>query len=288
MAVVLITGTSSGIGLATAAHFAREGHEVWAGVRNPATATELGETIERDRLSIRVITLDVDDAGSVQRGVGDVHDKAGRVDVLVNNAGIGGGGAIEDVPVDWAQSLFQTNYFGAVRAIQAVLPGMRARRSGVIVNVSSIAGRLAIAGHGHYSAVKHALEAMSEALAQEVQEFGIRVAIVEPGVVVTPIFKKARRFTGEGSPSAHHVRRLLLFYQKQMSRAAQPTDAARVIYEAATTTQPRLRWLVGDDAERMDAGRRRLSDEEYIAGARPMPDEQYLAELQRRYGFEWS
>ena len=288
MAVVLVTGTSSGIGLATAVHFARQGHEVWAGVRSPTTATELSATIDRDRLAIRVVTLDVDDAASVAGAVGEVHDKSGRVDVLVNNAGIGGGGAIEDVPVDWAQSLFQTNYFGAVRMIQAVLPGMRARRGGVIVNVSSIAGRVAIAGHGHYSAVKHALEAMSEALAQEVQGFGIRVAIVEPGVVVTPIFSKARRFTTEGSPNADHVRRLLLFYQKQMPRASQPADAARVIYEAATTTRPRLRWLVGDDAERLDAGRRRLSDEEYIAGARPMPDAQYLAEMQQRYGFEWS
>ena len=133
---------------------------------------------------------DVDDAGSVQRGVAEVHGKAGRIDVLVNNAGIGGGGPIEDVPVDWVKTLFETNYFGVVRVTQAVLPGMRERRSGAIVNISSVAGRLAIAGHGHYSAVKHALEAMSEALAQEVQRFGIRVAIVEPGVVVTPIFAR--------------------------------------------------------------------------------------------------
>jgi NAD(P)-dependent dehydrogenase (short-subunit alcohol dehydrogenase family) len=284
----LITGTSSGIGLATAVHFARQGHDVWAGVRNPATATELREAIDRERLPIRIVTLDVDDAASVQRGVGQVHDQAGRIDVLVNNAGIGGGGPIEEVPVDWAQSLFQTNYFGVVRTIQAVLPGMRQRRSGVVVNVSSIAGRLAIAGHGHYSAVKHALEAMSEALAQEVQGFGIRVAVVEPGVVITPIFSKAKRFADAASPYADHVRRLLLFYQKQMKQASQPADAARVIYEAATTKEPRLRWLVGEDARLLVGGRRRLSDEEYLAGARPMPDDQYLAEMQRRFGFDWS
>jgi NAD(P)-dependent dehydrogenase (short-subunit alcohol dehydrogenase family) len=288
MPVALITGTSSGIGLATAVHFARQGHDVWAGVRNPATATELREAIDRERLPIRIVTLDVDDAASVQRGVGQVHDQAGRIDVLVNNAGIGGGGPIEEVPVDWAQSLFQTNYFGVVRTIQAVLPGMRQRRSGVVVNVSSIAGRLAIAGHGHYSAVKHALEAMSEALAQEVQGFGIRVAVVEPGVVITPIFSKAKRFADAASPYADHVRRLLLFYQKQMKQASQPADAARVIYEAATTKEPRLRWLVGEDARLLVGGRRRLSDEEYLAGARPMPDDQYLAEMQRRFGFDWS
>jgi NAD(P)-dependent dehydrogenase (short-subunit alcohol dehydrogenase family) len=256
MAVALITGTSSGIGLATAVHFARQGHEVWAGVRNPATAAELREAIDGERLPIRLVTLDVDDAASVQRGVGEVHDKAGRVDVLVNNAGIGGGGPIEEVPVDWA-------------------------------HVSSIAGRLAIAGHGHYSAVKHAVEAMSEALAQEVQGFGIRVAIVEPGVVVTPIFSKARRFADPASPYADHVRRLLLMYQKQMPYAAQPADAARVIYEAATASEPRLRWLVGEDARLLVAGRQRLSDEEYVAAARPMPDEEYVAALRARYGFQW-
>jgi len=287
MAVTLITGTSSGIGLATAVHFAREGHEVWAGVRNPTGATELREAIERDRLAIRVLTLDVDDAASVQRGVAEVHATSGRSDVLVNNAGIGGGGPIEDVPVDWAQGLFQTNYFGVVRMVQAVLPGMRQRGAGAIVNVSSIAGRLAIAGHGHYSAVKHALEALSEALAQEVQRFGIRVAIVEPGVVVTPIFSKARRFADPASPYFDHVRRLLLLYQKQMPRAAQPADAAAVIYEAATTKQPRLRWLVGDDAKLLVAGRQRMSDEEYVAGGRAMSEEQYLDEMRARFGFDW-
>jgi NAD(P)-dependent dehydrogenase (short-subunit alcohol dehydrogenase family) len=287
MAVTLVTGASSGIGLATALYFAQQGHQVWAGVRNPTTATELSGALEAGRLSVRVVALDVDDAASVQRCVSEVHEQAGGVDVLVNNAGIGGGGPIEDVPVDWAQSLFQTNYFGVVRMVQAVLPGMRQRRRGAIVNVSSIAGRLAIAGHGHYSAVKHALEALSEALAQEVQRFGIRVAIVEPGVVVTPIFTKAKRFADPASPYFDHVRRLLLLYQKQMPHAAQPVDAARVIYEAATTTAPRLRWLVGEDAKLLVAGRQRLSDEEYVAGGRAMSEEEFLKEMQTRYGFAW-
>ncbi|HEU5323118.1 MAG TPA: SDR family NAD(P)-dependent oxidoreductase, partial [Methylomirabilota bacterium] len=228
----------------------------------------------------------VDDAASVQRGVGEVLGAAGRVDVLVNNAGIGGGGPIEDVPVEFARALFETNYFGAIRVTQAVLPGMRERRHGAIVMVTSIAGRVAIAGHGHYSAAKHALEAASEALAQEVQEFGIRVAVVEPGVVVTPIFSKARRFADPASPYAAHVRRLLLFYQMQMKRPSQPSDVAEVIHEAVTTPAPRLRWLVGDDARRLEAGRRRMSDEEYVASARPMPDEEYLAQMRATYGFE--
>jgi len=287
MAVVLITGCSSGIGLSTARHFARLGDEVHAGVRHPSTAWELTAAIESDKLKIAPLTLDVDDDASVRRGVQEVVARSGRIDVLVNNAGIGGGGPIEDVPIEVAKSMFETNYFGTIRMIQAVLPGMRERRSGAIVNVSSIAGRLAIAGHGHYSAVKHALEAASEALAQEVLAFGIRVAVVEPGVVVTPIFSKARRFADPASPYRVHVHRLLLFYQMQMKMPSQPSDVAAVIYEAVTTREPKLRWLVGEDARRLTAGRQRLSDEEYVATGRPMADEEYLDLMRRRYGFVW-
>jgi len=287
MAVVLITGCSSGIGLATARHFARLGDEVHAGVRHPSTAWELTAAIESDKLKIAPLTLDVDDDASVRRGVQEVIARSGRIDVLVNNAGIGGGGPIEDVPIEFAKSMFETNYFGTIRMIQAVLPGMRERRSGAIVNVSSIAGRLAIAGHGHSSAVKHALEAASEALAQEVLAFGIRVAVVEPGVVVTPIFSKARRFADPASPYRVHVHRLLLFYQMQMKMPSQPSDVAAVIYEAVTTPEPKLRWLVGEDARRLTAGRQRLSDEEYVATGRPMADEEYLDLMRRRYGFVW-
>ena len=285
MSVVLVTGCSSGIGLATAVHFARLGHEVHAGVRDPAGATELSGAAAS--VGLRPVRLDVDDDASVARATAEVLERSGRVDVLVNNAGIGGGGPIGDVPVDWVRTLFETNYLGAVRMIQAVLPGMRERRSGAIVNVSSIAGRLAIAGHGHYSAVKHALEAMSEALAQEVFAFGIRVAIVEPGVVVTPIFTKARRFADPASPYAVHVRRLLLFYQMQMKAPSQPEDVARVIHEAVTAEVPRLRHPVGRDAELLIAGRRRLSDEDYVATGQDMSDEQYLDLMRRNYGFEW-
>jgi NAD(P)-dependent dehydrogenase (short-subunit alcohol dehydrogenase family) len=287
MAVVLITGCSSGIGLATALHFARLGHDVHAGVRKPAAATELSTAIAAEKLPIRPVALDVDDAASVTAAVSEVLAHAGRIDVLVNNAGIGGGGAIEDVPVDWAKTLFETNYFGVIRTIQAVLPGMREQRSGAIVNVSSIGGLVSIAGHGHYCAVKHALEAASEALAQEVIAFGIRVAIVEPGVVVTPIFSKARRFADPASPYAVHVRRLLLFSQMQMKTPSQPADVARVIHDAVMTSEPKLRYLVGEDARLIAAGRQRLSDEEYVTIGREMSDDAYLQLMRQRYGFEW-
>jgi NAD(P)-dependent dehydrogenase (short-subunit alcohol dehydrogenase family) len=285
MAVVLVTGSSSGIGLATAVHFARLGHDVHAGVRNPATATALTVATDAARLSLRPVTLDVDDGDSVTRAVGEVRERSGHVDVLVNNAGIGGGGPIGDVPVDFAKAMFETNYFGAIRMIQAVLPGMRERRGGAIVNVSSVWGRVAVPGHGHYCAAKHALEAASEALAQEVYALGIRVAIVEPGAVRTPIFQKARRFADPASPYAVHVRRLLLLYQLAMKTISQPEDVARAIHDAALGTTPRIRHVVGEDARRVIEGRARVSDEEYAATGREMSEEEFLALSRRRYGF---
>jgi len=256
---------------------------VYAGVRTPSTATELSAAAERER-GLHVVTLDVDDAAAVTRAVGEVLDRTHRIDVLVNNAGIGGGGPIADVPVDFAKAMFETNYFGAIRMTQAVLPAMREQRSGAIVNVSSVWGRVAVAGHGHYCAAKHALEAASEALAQEVFAFGIRVAIVEPGVVTTPIFTKARRFADAASPYAVHVRRLLLFYQ--LATPNQPADVARVIYEAVTTERPVVRYPVGADAERVITGRQRVSDEDYAATGREMTEEEFVALTRRRYGFD--
>ena len=114
-----------------------------------------------------------------------------------------------------------------------------------------------------------------------------RDVVALPEDLITPIFSKARRFADPASPYFDHVRRLLLLYQKQMPHAAQPADAARVIYEAATSPEPRLRWLVGEDARLLVAGRQRMSDEEYVAGGRAMPDDQYLEEIRQRFGFTW-
>ena len=283
MAVVLITGCSTGIGLATAVHFARRGHDVYAGVRNVAGATALSDVIERETLSIRPVALDVDDGASVEHAVHEALDRSRRIDVLVNNAGIGGGGAIEEVPLDFAKAMFETHYFGAIRMIQAVVPGMRVQRSGAIVNVSSVWGRLGVAGHGHYCAAKHALEAASEALAQEVVAFGVRVAIVEPGVVATPIFSKAKRFTSSGSPYAMHVRRLLLLYQLVKTPSA-PEEVAEVIERAVTEPSPRLRYPVGAGATNVLTGRPKISDEDYVSTGREMPDEAFLALTRERYG----
>src|ERR1700679_296830 len=193
MGIAFVTGTSTGIGMATAISLARAGHTVYAGMRNPQRSAELHEAVARENLGIRTVAQDVDSDASARDAIGQALAEAGRIDVLVNNAGVGTMGSVEETSLSDFRSTMETNFFGALRCIQAVLPGMRERGSGCIVNVTSVAGRLAISPQAPYASSKWALEALSECLAEEVKNFGIRVAIVEPGVIATPIFEKMDR-----------------------------------------------------------------------------------------------
>ena len=290
LSVVLVTGSSSGIGLAAALYLGRKGYEVYASLRNPESAPELTQTIAKEKLPVTPIRVDVNNETSVRSGVAEVHRKAGQIDVLVNNAGRGGVGAIEAVSIEDAKEIFETNYFGAIRMVQAVLPFMRERRQGTIVMVTSIAGRLASAGQGQYAASKHALEAASEILAKEVRPFNIRVAIVEPGVILTPIFAKGRDSAESRSPNpiAEHyadpVRRLLTFFQTQLLNPTIPEAVAEAIEHAVTTDQPRLRYVVGEDARLLLAGYQRTTDEERVEDGRPMTDDEYYDLMRERHG----
>jgi NAD(P)-dependent dehydrogenase (short-subunit alcohol dehydrogenase family) len=182
MRSALITGTSR---LETALLFAQRGFRVYAGARNPAASQGLQRAVA-DGLSLTPIALDVDRDESVRQAVAQV----GPVDVLVNNAGIASSGAVELMPIEEIRAMFETNVFGAVRMMQAVLPSLRERHAGAIVNVTSIAGRIALPCSGYYAATKSAVAALTEALAMEVRPFGIRVANIEPGVILTPIWGK--------------------------------------------------------------------------------------------------
>ena len=190
MGIAVVTGSSTGIGFATSEALARAGHDVIATMRSPDRAPALADLARRDSLPITVMRMDVDSDTSVSATIGEVLAARGRIDVLVNNAGLGHLGSVEETPLSTFRQVMETNYFGALRCIQAVVPGMRARKSGLIVNVTSVAGRLASPAQSSYCASKFALEALSESLAAEVKADGIRVAIVEPGVVATPIFGK--------------------------------------------------------------------------------------------------
>jgi NAD(P)-dependent dehydrogenase (short-subunit alcohol dehydrogenase family) len=269
MATVLITGTSTGIGRATAIALARSGHTVVATMRQPDASPDLARLAAAERLSIDVLPLDVDDDASVASAVGRTLARHGHVDVLVNNAGVGGSGPVEEIPIANLRRTFETNVFGVVRCIQAVLPVMRARRSGTIVNVSSVAGRCAMAAHGAYAASKFALEALSEMLAQEIHAFGIRVAIIEPGVIETPIFGKSRvmshsRLSAGPSPYAHY-RRLRALFAASLQAAVQPDVVAEGIRAYIESDSRQLRHPVGPDAATFLAFRAGMSDEEWVA-----------------------
>jgi NAD(P)-dependent dehydrogenase (short-subunit alcohol dehydrogenase family) len=262
MAVVLITGTSTGIGLATAVAFGRGGYDVYATMRNADRAPELASIAAVENLPIKVLPLDVDDDASVGRAVQRVIDAAGHIDVLVNNAGIMLLGAVEELSLSDFRRIMETNYFGALRCIQAVIPGMRQRRSGHIINVSSTSGRMSASPAAAYCASKFALEAASEALAAELKLYGVRVSIVEPGVTATPIFAKQR-------PVPAHTRypqerRQLALYEAMLTQPIPPSMVADLILEVAESKSWKLRYPAGPGAAELLQLRASIPDERWI------------------------
>jgi NAD(P)-dependent dehydrogenase (short-subunit alcohol dehydrogenase family) len=260
---------------------------VFAGLRNPAKAAPLREAAAKENLPVEVIELDVASSDSVARAFEAVR-KHGPVDVLVNNAGIGGATPLEFVPEDEHRQIFETNYFGSVRCIQAVLPEMRERGAGTLVNISSMTGRIATPNQIPYSASKFAIECLSEALAVEVRRFGIRVLIVEPGVVMTSIFDNAKQATryDRRSPYQQMMRRNGKVYIAGFRRAVQPEQVAETILAAIHAPEYKLRWPVGSDALGFAAGRPKISDEDFIALGDDMEDAEYNARYRRYFGIE--
>lgn len=283
MAIILVTGAGKGIGLATTLAFARAGHRVAAGMRNPGRAPELGEIAAREKLHVSIETMDVDDDISVSRAIERIVQDIGPIDVLVNNAGIERVGAVEDVPMDEIRAVMETNYFGAVRCIKAVVPSMRERRRGCIVNVTSISGRLASSPMGPYAASKFALEALSECLAQEVKPFNVRVAVVEPGIIDTSM---AARISNDSDGSRYpHRNRMAALFRSSLQHPTSPTKVADKIVEIATGDTTQLRHPVGPDAAPFMAWRKAMSDEEWVAwGA--LDDDAWYAAVQADFGLD--
>ena len=267
MSVILITGCSSGFGLLTALHFARKGDTVYASMRNTSKAGELEKACRAEDLKIDVVQLDVTDEESVTRAVKHVMDGAGRIDVLVNNAGLAHLGPMEETEDDELKEIFETNFFGALRVTRAVAPHMRERRSGTIVNVSSMAAVVTAPFRGVYSASKRALEAASEALRYELHPFGVRVLIIEPGGFETKIEDNGRvprRFT-EGSPYVDLEKRFAEALA-QIPAASARGDAgpvAELIYNAVQEEQPNVRYRIGQDAEMIAGARQQMDDEQF-------------------------
>jgi Short-chain alcohol dehydrogenase of unknown specificity len=262
MATVLVTGSRAGIGLATVLAFGRAGHTVAATMRSPARAPELANIAARERLPISVFTMDVDSDSSVTASIEQIGAEMGPLDVLVNNAGIERMGSIEQLPLSDFRAVMETNYFGVIRCIQAVLPTMRARRSGCIINIASVAGHVALSPMASYTASKYALEALSECLAQEVKPFGIRVAIVEPGIIDTGM---ARSIGTPAAPTPYpQQRRNAALFAAILANPASPSIVADKVLEIASSGTWQLRHPVGPDAEPFLGWRRQMSDEAWV------------------------
>jgi NAD(P)-dependent dehydrogenase (short-subunit alcohol dehydrogenase family) len=263
MSVALVTGTSTGIGQATAIALARKGHKVYAAMRNLAGAGELTKIATDEKLAVIPIQMDVDSDASVDLAIKGVLEAEGRIDVLVNNAGIGGGASVEETSLETFRAVMETNFFGVLRCAKAVVPSMRKQRGGCIVNISSVAGRIAMAPQGAYAASKWAVEAMSECLAQEMKAFNVRVALIEPGVIATAIFGKSAPPIAD-SPYPH-TRRLTAVFAASLGNPASPFLVADQICEIVDGGSWRLRYPVGPDAEPYIAWRKSKSDEAFVA-----------------------
>jgi len=262
MSCVLVTGCSSGIGLETALVLGRAGHAVYATMRKPERDQLLREVVEREKLPVSILALNVDSDEAVASTVAAIRSKAGFIDVLVNNAGIERLGSIEELPLEAFRATMETNYFGALRCIRACLPEMRQRRSGCIINVSSVSGRIACSPMTPYSASKFALEALSEGLAQEVKPFDIRVAIVEPGIIDTPMARRAAVPPVESHYP--HVRRFARMFQASLVRPAGPAIVAEKIREIIESGTWQVRHPAGPDALPFLGWRASMTDEQWI------------------------
>jgi NAD(P)-dependent dehydrogenase (short-subunit alcohol dehydrogenase family) len=275
--VTVVTGANSGIGRATALHLAAVGHRVVGTVRSLDKADRLLEMATAADVGIELVELDVGDDDSVRSGFERIFDLTGRVDTLVNNAGVGGNAVVEESTSEMMLDVFNINVCGVTRCSQAVLPAMREQGSGAIVNISSVAGRIASIAQAPYVASKWALEGLSEELAQEVAPFGVRVVIVEPGVTKTSIF--AKNIDAPNSSGAYdtHYRHMFQFYAAGMTNATDPFEVGRVIEHAITTDDPVLRYPVSWCSPEMSPLHDRLDERDWLALGTIDDDDEYAA-----------
>ena len=285
MTATLITGCSTGIGLATAIHLAGRGHSVYASVRDLATSEGLRGATEEAGVALTVLSLDVDSPESIRAGVERVVEEAGRVDVLVNNAGVGDLWAVEDTTETDLLQMFRMNVFGPIALIRAVLPGMRAAGSGTIVNVSSVSARIVSAFSGPYAATKCALEAITQAVAVEGAAHGIRCVAIEPGFTQTPMLEKALSSLpsteGPYSTVAGFIRAL---YKDGTETGGNPIDVARTIEAAIESEETVIQHPVGAAAEWVINGRAAASDQDWVDLWTRTTEEEFGSRFQELFG----
>ena len=285
--VSVVTGANSGIGRATAIHLAAQGHRVFGTVRSADKAGKLLAMAADHGVELELVELDIADDESVRAGFTRVLEATdGVVDVLVNNAGVGGNAVAEECPTQLYLDVMNINLCGAVRCLQQVVPGMRARGRGAIVNITSVAGRIAGIAQSPYVASKWAFEGLSEGLAQELAPFGIRVAIVEPGVTKSAIFAKNIDAPNQSGAYDAAYRRLFQFYAAGMAHATDPFEVAAVIHHAVTTDAPKLRYAVSWAGPEIVEGRAAMTDEDWVALGAWADDDDYYDDFARKFGID--
>ena len=283
MKVVLVTGCSTGIGLATATLFSEGDYQVIATARSPESSEELVELGKKDNVLLK--TLDVCDQESVDKLFNELNDF--DVDVLVNNAGVGGSGSVENASMDFAKNLMETNYFGSLRMIQKVIPSMRSRRSGAIINVSSMAGRRPFALMSHYCATKYALNGLSESMAHELARFNIRVTLIEPGTVITPIFGKGNSIPEDEENYSIFQGRMIRQVTKGLTElGCGPEVIAKCMVDFVTTEEPKLHYLLASDAVDNVDVYEKYGPETWVADGEILDDDEFFSVMKDRYGYE--
>jgi NAD(P)-dependent dehydrogenase (short-subunit alcohol dehydrogenase family) len=282
MKTVLITGTSKGIGLETSLAFGRAGYKVFATMRNTDMASDFKEKIKNESLDITIYEMNVDSDASVKKCIDAIISKHGKVDVLVNNAGIERHGSVEELSMEDFKSVMETNYFGVLRCTKSLLPIMRKNQNGCIINVASVSGHISSSPLGAYATSKFALEAVSEALAQEVKPFNIRVAIVEPGIINTQMAQNIKGVTASKSIYPQ-VNRFGGLFAASLKTPTPPTLVAEKILEISESNTWKLRHPVGPDSEPFIQWRASMSDEQWIDW-NAASDEEWYNSVEQDFG----
>jgi NAD(P)-dependent dehydrogenase (short-subunit alcohol dehydrogenase family) len=265
--VAIVTGSSTGIGYETSLALARDGFLTYATMRNVNKAENIKSIATKESLSLHVKQLDVTDDISVKNAVQAISSETGgRIDALVNNAGYGLNGAFEDLSMDEIKAQYETNFFGLIRVTQAVLPTMRRQKSGTIVNISSGAGRFGFPSGSAYVSTKFAIEGLSESMSYELEPFGIKVVIVEPGVIRTNFgngLVVAKKSQDPNSPYSMMMKKIANAFEQMTKNASSPDLVANVVLNAVKDENPNLRYLAGNDVEQWLGAKKNMSDEEF-------------------------
>ncbi|MGB5090250.1 MAG: SDR family oxidoreductase [Nitrososphaeraceae archaeon] len=263
--VAVVTGSSSGIGFETSLVLARNNFHTYATMRNPERGTKMTTVQSGENLPIKIIQLDVTSDKSVREAIQSILSESGRIDVLVNNAGYGLVGAFEELGMDEIKQQYETNYFGVIRVTQAVIPIMKEQKSGIIVNISSGAGRFGYPGGSAYVSTKFALEGLSESISYELEPFGIKVALVEPGFVRTNFSNVISKRSQAPESEYSKMMEIMAGRIEEMRRNASSSElVANIVLEAVTTKNPNLRYLAGKDVEQWIEQKKKLSDKEFF------------------------